>query len=250
RRPAAVGVVTQAAEEPAAFAATGFADWNLAGYGPWNHPAAGDGFFVRNAHANRTGSLARHLVLFVRRVLLNALFFDAIDLAHLNLFFLPNVPADRDLAMDGFGIAHLLAHGHGAFPIFRAADPDVSRARAAASVVTGRCTRIAGVAMAVAAEEAAATEERLDFPAFPVAQAHELLLHARFLDVFVAGLVDAAIFIHGLLVADPADFFGPDRDAFHNAHGAFLDDRHAFGSPGVVGLGSTFHLVGFPSRSV
>jgi len=252
RRPAAVGVVTQAAEEAAAFAAIGFADRNLAGYGPWNHLAAGDGFFVRNAHANRTGCLARHLALFVHRALLNALLFDAIDLANLDLFFLPDVPADRDFAMDGFGIAHLLAHGHGAFPIFRAVDPDVSRARAARLLATsvGGCAWIAAVVMAVATEQAAATEEWLDFLAFPVAQANELLLHAGFLDVLVAGLVDDAIFIHGLLVADLADFFGPDRNAIHHAHGAVLDDGHAFGSPGVVGFGSTFHLVGFPCRSV
>jgi hypothetical protein len=104
----------------------------------------------------------------------------------------------------------------------------------------------------VTGEQAAAAEDRLDFTAFPVAEANELLLHAGFLHVLVAGLVDNAFFADGFAMADLANFFFPDRHALDAGDGAFFAHRDAFAAEGVVRFGTALdairgplHLVGF-----
>ena len=74
---------------------------------------------------------------------IDALLFDARVSADLDLLFLPHVLANRDLALDGFGHANLLADGRRAFLILRAVHPDFAGARRLASVASAVVRAIA-----------------------------------------------------------------------------------------------------------
>lgn len=202
------------------------------------HPlAAGHGLFVRRADANRTGALARNLLGFAHGVLFNAFFLDALNRANLNLLFLPYLLANRNLALDVFGHADLLAHRHWALFVLGAVHPHLAGASRTARIIA-TLGSLAGIA--------AATEQAADFLALPVPQANELLLHAGFLDVLVGGLLDDAVFMRGHVMADLAGFFLPDRNAFDATNGAFLDDGDLFAAEGVVRFSLAFDLVRGP----
>lgn len=250
--------VTQAAEEAGTVAASGgrttargaggVADRNLTADGLLNPLAAVDGLFVRDADANRAGRLAGNLTGFVRGALLNDVLLNAGVSANLDLLFFPRVLANRNLAGDGFIHADLLADGHGAFAIFRAANPDFASAGRTASVasVGGAAAGIAAAATMSAEESAAAAqtaEQGSHFFALPVAQADELLLRAGFLHGFVARLVDHAIFPHGRLAANLAGLFGPDRNFLGHANHAILDNANAFATNRVIGFRTAFHAI-------
>lgn len=258
--------VTQAAEEPIAAAVV--VAGVRAGLGArvgaggrtsdftTNPLAAVDGLFVRDADADGAGHFARNLAGFVAGVLHRAVFRHALIGADLDLLFTILVAADRDLALDGFGHADLLANRHRAFTVLGAVNPDLAGAGRTASVVArvGRARIGAGVAAAVAVttEETAveAAEERLNFTAFPVAQADELLLHAGFLHVLVARLVHDAVFPRGHLVADLAGLFFPNRNALGARDDFLLAHRNAFGPERVDRLLTTLDLIGGPFHLV
>ena len=208
--------------------------------------AAVDRFLAGDAHANGAGGLAGHRTTFVNRALLNAILGHA--LVDANLLFFPHIAANVDLALDGLGIADLLADGHGALFIFRAVDPDFASASRAAGVVAAivvAATAVAATAVAMTGEEAAAVaEQRAHFLAFPVTVANKLLLHARLLNVLVAGLVDGPFLAHVFLVANLAGF--PGRNHLLHAHGPFTLHRDAFPLAGVVLFGTTLDLVHRP----
>src|SRR6185369_5722179 len=211
-----------------------------------NPAGAIDGFFARDADADSAGGLARNRAGLVAGVLDRAALGDPLVAAKLDLLLTHFGLADGDLALDLLGVADLLANRDRAFTILWAAHPDLLRARRLAAIVVARvATGVAAAAVvvvAMATEEAAAAEEAAavaHFTAFPVAGADELLLHASFLHVLVAGLVDAAIFPASDLVADVAALFTPDRDFLHALNDLLLAHRNANSLTGVVTFGTT-----------
>lgn len=230
---------------------------NLAGDGFRHELAAGDRFFVGDADADRTGRLARHRLADVGGALDGLLLFDALPGADLDLLFNPDVLADGDLAGGRFAALDLLADGHGAFLVFGAMHPVLDGARAAGVAGVARVVAAAAAAaaraaaMAVAAEQpAAVAEQSRHFAAFPVAQTHERLLHAGFLDGFPGRLHDGAIFPASLLLADLTHLFLDDRHFLLDADDFLMAFRDAFDSTGVVRLRAALDLVGRPLGGV
>jgi hypothetical protein len=239
---AAIGIAAMAAPESAeptttlraasivAAGVAGRSHGNLTSHGARNHFAAGDAFFIRNADANRAAGLARNLTVHVNRAFLNAGLVHALVGADLDAFFFPHGFANRNLGANSFGVANLLANGHRAFAILWAMNPNFAGASAGSRAAS--VARIAARAVAVTAEEVA--EERLHFAAFPVAQTDQLFLHADFLNVLVASLVDDPVFIHGHLVADLANFVLVNRDLPDDADSPFTTLRDRDTAEGVV----------------